>query len=934
MKKVLFALSFMVMVGLQVLAQTTNVTGTVTDASDGSPIPGVSVFVKGTTIGTVTTPDGTYTLSVPNDATTIAFSFVGMTTKEVAYTGQSKIDARLQSESMDVDEVMVVAYGTAKKESFTGSAEVVDKKKLEKRPVANVTKALEGQVAGVQTTSGGCQPGSSASMVIRGFGSINSGNNPLNVVDGIPYDGAMNAINPSDIQTVTVLKDAAAGALYGARGANGVVLITTKKGNKTGKVEVTLKATNGIANRALEPYDVLNAEEFIETSFQGYKNYEIYQNGVHPDDAGVAAINALANSGTGLFGTDEMYNPYDMAVKDLIDPVTGQVNPNANLRYESDWLDEITNDNALRQEYEISLTGGTDKTKLFSSFGYLDEEGVLKETNFERYSGRVGAEFEPKKWMKYGGNVAFAQTNTDQLGFDGSSTSNVWYSAQFMPSIYPVYQRDNNGDYILNELGEKQFDMGESRPAGASPNFNSVATLYDDKNYYQRDNFSGRFHFDLLGDGIQQAIRGLKLSVNLGFDKYTTRQTVYYNPTHGNAKPPGSGRLSKSSSTGFSYTFNQLLTYQKDFGDHSINILGGHEMYEYKYNYLVTSKTGFPFPEIYELSAGATIASSDSYEHNYHIRSFLSNVSYDYKDRYYVSASYRTDGSSRFYEDAQWGDFWSVGGSWRISEEPFMNVDQINNLKLKASYGIQGNDRLLNSDGTANFYGWQALYDLGWANGSRNGAMVNSVENKTLKWEENANFNIGLEGEVFNKLGFSVEYFNRTTTDMLMKLPMATSLGFDSYWANVGEMNNSGLEFALNGKLIQTDKVRWNLSVLGSHVKNEIVKLDGQKDEIVLNSLRINKEGEELNSFYLTRSAGVDPATGDQLYWVWDEDENGVRGEKYISNDKSKAASCREIIGSRIPDLYGSINTDLTVGGFDFSLLTTYSIGGYVYDGL
>lgn len=928
MKKIALMLLGIAMFGVLVVeAQVKSISGTATSSDDGTGIPGVSVSVKGTTIGTVTNMDGEYQLDVPTDAETLVFSFVGMKSQEVAISGTT-VNVKMQADLVGLDEVMVVAYGTAKKESFTGSAEVINNDALEKRPVSNVSKALEGQVSGLQTTSGGGQPGSSASIVIRGFGSINSSNTPLYVVDGIPYDGAMNAISPSDIESITVLKDASAGALYGSRGANGVVLITTKKGDDSGKIEVSLKASYGLSNKALEPYDVLNSSEFMETSFQGYKNYEIYENGIDPDMAGGFALAALANSGTGLFGSDEEYNPYDMPINQLIDPVTGKVNSAANLLYEDNWLDEITNKNAIRQEYEINLTGGTDKTKVFSSFGYLDEDGVLKETSFDRFSGRVGVEVEPKDWVKMGGNVSFAQTNTDILGFDGSSTSNVWYSAQFMSSIYPVYQRDENGDHVLNELGEKQFDYGSSRPAGAQPNFNSVATLYDDKNYYQRDNVSGRFHFDILGDGIQKVVKGLKLTTNLGFDKYTTRQTVYYNPLHGNAKPPVNGRLTKNSTTARSYTWNQLLTYEKEIGNHSFSLLAGHENYAYKSDILETSKTGFPFSEIYELAPGATIASSTSYQNNYTINSYLSNFTYDYSERYYLSASYRTDGSSRFYEDAQWGDFWSVGASWRITEESFVNVDQIDNLKLKASYGVQGNDAI----GT--FYGWQALYDLGWPNGASNGALVSSVENKNLKWEENANFNVGLEGRVFDRVGFSFEYFNRTTNDMLMQLPMATSLGFDSYWSNVGEMKNTGFDLSINGDIIKSNDIKWNVGILTSVLKNEIVKLDGEKPEIVTSSIRINREGEELNSFYLTRSAGVDIATGDQLYWVWDENEDGTISDKYVSNDKNKAANCREVVGSRIPDFYGSINSDFSAYGFDFSFLTTFSVGGYVYDGL
>lgn len=344
-------------------AQTTTISGKVTAKEDGQPVPGASVIVKGTSIGTVTDYDGNYSLAVPQDAVTLIFSFVGMNTQEIPIEGKTTINIILESDDVQVGEVMVVAYGTAKKESFTGSAEVVGVEKLEKRVASNITKAIDGQVAGVQTTSGSGQPGEGASIRIRGFGSINSSNAPLYVVDGVPYDGNLNAISNSDIESVTVLKDASAGALYGSRGANGVVLITTKKG-KSGKTSVELKVSRGISNRAIKPYETLNANDYIETVFQGYKNQFIYQKNVAPHLAGQMAIDEMV-SNNGIFGSNEQYNFYDMPVASLIDPVTGKVNPNANLLFESDWQDEITNQNAIRQEYQIAVNGGTEKHRCF-----------------------------------------------------------------------------------------------------------------------------------------------------------------------------------------------------------------------------------------------------------------------------------------------------------------------------------------------------------------------------------------------------------------------------------------------------------------------------------------------------------------------------------------------------------------------------------------
>ncbi len=924
MKKLLLTGLVLCVWAFSLIAQTKQITGEVTSSDDGSPIPGASVVVKGTTIGTVTDADGIFTLNVPENETLIV-SFVGMKTVEIPITSQTRYNVQLQNDVIGMEEVMVVAYGTAKKESFTGSAEVVDNEKLEKRTVANISKALEGQIAGVQTTSGTGQPGEGAAVVIRGFGSLNSANNPLYVVDGVPYDGNLNAINPGDIESMTILKDASAGALYGSRGANGVVMITTKKG-KAEKLSVQVKASYGMVNRAIKPYETLGTADFIEAQFQGYKNELIYTGGVHPDLAGPMAVEAMKGS-TGIFGANEKYNPYDMPVSELIDPQTGKVNPEANLLYESDWLGEVTNDNATRQEYQVYFNGGSENSKVYSSVAYLNEEGLLKTTDFERMSGRIGAELTPKEWINYGGNVSFAKTETKYLGYDGTtSTSNVWYSAQFMAPIYPVYVQDEQGNPVLSETGEKQFDYGKTRPAGANPNWNPVATLFEDAYETSADNLSGRFHFNLQGSGLSQDLNGLSFKTNVGFDFVNVNETVYWNPEFGNAASIG-GLLDLVNNRSLSYTINQLLRYQKDFGKHSVNVLAGHEFYKLVINELQGQKTGFPYSGIKELAPGSTTSLLTSFEDNYAIESFLSNFTYDFADRYYLSASFRTDGSSRFHKDFRWGQFWSVGGSWRLSEESFMQpITFVDNLKLKASYGKQGNDRI------GSYYGWQSLYDLDWANANLNGALLSSLENTSIKWEENNNFNVGIEATLWNRLEFGLEYYQRRTVDMLMEKPMATSLGFDSYWANVGEMLNSGFEFTSTLRVINTNNFMWSANLNLTTLKNEIVELDGETDQIV-DGNRIQKVGEEINSLYLVRSAGVDITTGQQLYWVFDRDENGDPGEFYISDDYQKATQSKVIAGSRIPDFYGAFGSNFIIlKNFDLSFMTTFSVGGEMYE--
>ena len=921
MKKLTYLL-FCLILGIgMATAQTTKVTGTVISADDNEPIIGASIVVKGTMVGTVTDFDGAFSLDVPSSAKTLVISYVGMKTQEIEV--KSNLRILMQTDNQSLDEVVVVAYGTAKKESFTGSAEIIKNEKIEKRTVANVSKALDGLVAGVQTTSGSGQPGSGSSVVIRGFGSIKASQNPLYVVDGIPYDGNINAINPNDIESMTVLKDASAGALYGSRGANGVVMITTKKG-KDGALLVNLKANWGIASRAIPRYETMDERGYLETIFQSYKNDQIASNGLSPEAASVAALTAMGSGAKAIFGTNQMYNPFNFPIAELIDPVTGKVRSDATLRYHEDWMDEATANNPLRQEYVLNMSGSQNKTKYMFSLGYLNEDGLLKTTNFQRYTGRINVDTEYKNWLTAGLSTNFAHTKSNTSQTSTSASSNIFYSAQLMAPIFPVHQLDENGQIMYGADGAPMFDYGSTRPAGANANFNSIATLFDDKYGTNDDNVSGRTYIS-LGDLKDGPLQGLKLTANFGFDYVNRNNFTYYNPYFGNAASV-KGMLAKSNYRYFSYTFNQLLTYDRKFNDkHHIDFLAGHEYYDYEVSSLSATKSGFPFGGIYELAGATTITDASSLKDSYTIESYLFRANYDYMDKYYLSASFRTDGSSRFNKDYRWGKFWSVGANWRMNNEAFLSdVDWLNNLSVKASYGVQGNDNV----GT--LYAWQSFYDLGWPNASMSGALVSSLENTNLKWEQNGNLNVGVEAKVFDRFSASIEWYNRKTTDMLLDYPMASSLGFDSYLKNIGSMRNTGWDITLNGRLVNTNDFTWDLTLMGSTIKNKVLHL-ADKPEIISGNYII-KEGETINSFYTAKSAGVDPATGSQLYWVWDTDENGNPGEPYISSNINKATASKQIMGSRIPNLYGSFTNDFKYKGFDLSIMCTYSIGGKVLD--
>ena len=930
MKKAKLILSALfVLLGLSAFAQNVIVSGTVTDASNGEPLPAASVVLKGSSrTGTVADVDGRYSITVPSGST-LVFSSIGYKTEEVAVGSSRTINVGLQPDAESLGDVLVVAYGTAKKESFTGSAQTIKAEQIEKRTVANVTKALDGLAAGIQTTSGSGQPGAGASVIIRGFGSLReAASAPLYVVDGVPYDGSISALNPNDIESMTVIKDASAGALYGSRGANGVVIVTTKRGGE-GRAKVQLKANVGISSRAIPRYETLDAYQWTEDIYYMYKN-DFMADGYSAAAAGPMAAAALSSGADAVFGIGEEFNPFSRPVSELVDHSTGKIVDGTTLKWSDDWLDLSTNPTPVRQEYQMTVTGGNKANQYMFSLGYLKEEGLVKMTNFERFSGRANVQSQIVDWFKTGLNVNFAHntTNSTTLGTSSSSSSaysNVFYSCQLMAPIFPLYARNADGSYILDANGEKTYDWGENRPAGASAGWNPLANLIDDKYLSASDNLSGRTFIDL--GGLQQGpLAGLKFSVNLGFDLVQSKGKTYYNPFFGNAVSLG-GIAEVADGRTFSYTFNQLLTYDRRFGQHHLDLLAGHEAYSYEYQYLMGYKSGFPFGGLYELAPATTLQDTNSYTNDYRVESWLSRFNYDFADKYYFSASYRRDGSSRFHRDYRWGDFWSVGASWRISQENFMKgIDWINNLTLKASYGVQGNDNV------GSLYAWQAFYSLGYPNGANPGAVVSSLESKELKWEKNENLNVGIEARLFNRLSATIEYYNRYTKDMLMEYPMAVSLGFSGYDKNIGNMQNNGLEMTLSGDILRTANAHWTMTWMGSTVHNKVLHL-ADKPEIISGNYII-REGETLRSFYLPESAGVDPATGAKLYWVWDNDENGDPGEKYITDSYQKAAQCKRIAGSRLPKLYGSWSNDVHIGNFDFSLLTTYSIGGKVLDGV
>ena len=930
--KLLITSAALLLAGVVGYAQDISVRGTVTDES-GAPVPAAGVVVSGTTRGVVTDASGRYQIAAPANGV-LTFQALGYETRNVAVEGKSVINVVLAGDTELLDETIVVAYGTAKKSSFTGSASTVKSEGIAKRSVSNVTKAIDGLVAGVTTTSGSGQPGDGASIRIRGTGSINASSDPLYVVDGIPFAGTLASINPNDIESLTVLKDASASALYGSRAANGVVMITTKKGAE-GRSIVNFKASMGLQSRSIKDYDVVNQDEFVELTWEALKNNYAFNGGY---SAETAKALASANLSSALGG--ELYNPYRNYTWDnVIDPATGLVRDDADSAWNESWLDALTNKKAVRQEYQLGVSGGNSKTKYAFSFGYLDDKGVLITTGFKRYSLRANVDQKINNWFSSGASASYSYTNQSASQYSSTQTGNAWYTAQFMAPIYPLYLKDENKADVLDDFGKKQYDYGEGgRPTAAR--FNTVGDLYDNDYQTLRDN-SGIRGYAILGgdDDSLGMLKGMTLSTNIGADISNRYLTSYYNPYHGDGAQT-SGSIDKYATRTFSYTWNQILKYERNLDLSHILAQVGHEFYNYQYSYLYGSRTAV-YPGIEELAPATNVTDNSSYSDIYRIESYFGRLAYDFSDKYYLEATWRTDGSSRFKKENRWGQFWSLGASWRISEESFMkNVPSVDNLTARISYGQLGNDSI------GSYYAWQSFYDLTWPNASNPGAMVSTLETPDVSWEKKGTLNAGIEGIFLNKkLELTLEWYNSLTSDMLLSYPMPLSTGFGGYNANVGSMVNKGYEGTFKFNWFQGRNSRASSTLMLYANRNKVTALTGDNNTITSGS-QVIKVGMPIYTWYMPKAAGVDPANGQMLYWAyeWEKDENGEivkdasgdnvkkEGSDYVTSDKAVANQYRYYMGSREPKLQGSFGSDFQFGPIDFSFLTTFSLGGKVYD--
>ncbi|MBW6499435.1 MAG: TonB-dependent receptor [Bacteroidales bacterium] len=928
MKRIVFiGFLLLLVLGTTAFGQVRRITGTVTDASDGGTLPGVSIVVKGTTQGTVTDINGRYELNADGNAT-LLFSFIGMVTQEIPVAGRNVINVSMASEMVGLDEVIVIAYGTTRRESFTGVADVISAEKIERRQVSNITKALEGTSPGIQVTSGGGQPGAGAAIRLRGFGSISADNAPLYVVDGMPFDGNLNAINPDDIASITVLRDASAAALYGARGANGVIMITTKKGDAR-KPVMGFTSRVGFTNRAIPEYPRVNSGEYMLIT------WEALRNAAHFGAQGLSLEAANAQAQAQLTPTVGYYRPFRVpAGQNLIEwdpanPWKAHLNPNAELLYEDDWQDALFS-TAIRQDHQFNVSGGTENSDYYMSFGYLNEDGLAVKSSFERISGRLNVNTRPTSWFETGLNLSTSLSETFQQTFTGTQTTNAFYFSRMMPPIYPIYVRDNDGAFVLDADGKKILDYG----FGVDPNLSSDDPMYRNRPYAGNANLVGSLELDdrsykreNLGArtfALFKIMDGLTFRANLSADYYSLYQTTFQNPQFGDAANV-QGRGTKNFNRSLSITFNQLLNYSRQFGDHNFDFLLGHESYKLLFNGLSSTRVGFPVPGITEIGIATTTTDANSYQDEYAVEGYFTRLSYDYANRYYISGSFRRDGTSRFFEDSRWGNFFSVGASWRVTQEEFMQgLDWLDNLRVKASYGEQGNDRI------GSYYAWQSFYALGWNNAGLSGGVYSTHENRNLVWESSNNTNVGFDFRVFDRLSGELDYFIRKSSNLLFNVPLPPSTGVTSIRRNIGEMENRGIEFRLMYDVLQRSNLRWNIDFNITHLKNEITKMPEATPEIISGTKKL-MVGRSMYDYFLRETSRIDPETGTQYYFYDILDDNGDVIARRDTNIVAQAT--RYYVGSAIPDFWGGITNNFNFGNFDLSVLFTYSYGGLMYDG-
>lgn len=955
MKRFLTFFTLMSLCFISLFAQEKTISGVVVDAA-GEPVIGASVLVAGTNIGTITDYDGLFTISVPVSAKTLIISFVGMEEQEVPVKDNLKVV--LHESSVMVDEVIAVAYGNTPKGSFAGSAQAVNAENIEKKSPSEISKALAGEVAGVQVINTSGQPGTNASIRIRGIGSINASSAPLYVVDGVPYDGDISAIDPGDIASTTILKDATATSLYGSRGANGVILITTKKGTsgEEGKIDIDVKY--GANMHLLPMYDVItDPQQYVELAWRGIYNSQKASYGNSEAQLIAATNKILFDGGKGM---SPAYNLWNTDGASLINGYTGKFYPEVTLQPQyqnmTSWEDAIFRV-GQKAEATVRISGGTEKTTYYTSFGYLKDEGYYISSDYDRFTVRSNIQHQAKKWLKGSLNMAYTYSTMNNPGQD-DNMNNGFAFVNGMPAIYPVYLYNEDGSIQVDpKTGNYAYDYGErEKVVGRAYGYgiNPAGSLLYDKQKTIQHQFTGNASLEV------KFYKDLKLTANIGVQYLGVNTSELTNPYYGDAA--NIGRIYKGQANYLSMTANQLLEYNKTIGDHTIRAMAGHET-----NFLIQStmygqKSMIAAPESLEWGNAVQMDAMNSSTAQLAIESYLATVSYDYDGRYLVTANYRADGSSKFAKGHRWGHFGSIGGAWVFTNESFMqDVNWLKNGKLRLSWGMLGNQGV-----SMNLY--QDHYSIEYVDGKV--AYVWEYKgNEDLTWERTSTVDLGLEFDISKYLTTEIDYFYKHTDNMLFPRYVPPSLGYSYEYINGGKMMNQGVEFQFNIHAVDMRNVKLDIRLNGAHYVNRVLELPKGIDEDAENMITNGglAVGHSLYDYQMTTYAGVDPSTGLAQYVVYYDKSigeftgdygrpaetmllNNQKGSNYISNvflyrmehpdaeigetysSQARYAGTDYVGKSALPALDGGFGIDLEVYGVTLSASCSYRIGGYGYD--
>ena len=921
------------------MAQEINVSGTVIDYSNGEPVPYASVHLEGTMTGTSTDGDGNYSIRLPHGGN-LVFSSIGYITVKEAVNASMVLNIVMEPDTEHLEETIVVAYGTATKSSFTGSASMIGAETIESRVSTDVTAALAGTTPGVQIISSSGDPAAGGGTIrIRGIGSMSASNAPLYIVDGMPYDGSIADINPADVESMSILKDASASAIYGARGANGVVLITTKRASGSSDSKIRFDAKWGSNSRLIPQYDVItDPAQYYETHYRMMYNSQVYA-GKSPSEAYAYADANLFNHNNGGLG----YQVYTIPDGQKFIGEDFKLNPSAVLGYSDgeyyyipdDWYG-LTFSDSFRQEYNLSLSGAKDKLNYYGSIGYLNDGGIVSNSDYQRYTARINVDYQAKPWMKVTSSMSYAHSDSQTASYSSSygSSSNIFYVTNMMGPIYPLYVRDASGQ-IMTENGMKVYDSNQTnfiRPAFVG---NAVRDNEVNRKKTYTDFITGKWGVTLT------PVQGLSLSANIGLTNDNSRYNALYSRFGSQSSTDGLAYVSHDRT--FAVNNQYLAEYKTDFGDsgHNLNVLAGYEMYKLKVQFLEGQNDHLFNPLVGELgnADGVSSRQTSSYTADYMTQGFLARIQYEYGNKYFASASYRRDGSSRFAPGHRWGNFGSVGAAWLISNEGFMSgAGWISMLKIKASYGVQGNDDLYpGSNYARKFYPYADNYTHSYNETTGEYSTDLAYKgNEDLTWESSHSFNAGVDFEFFgSRLNGSAEYFSRKTVDLLYSKDVPLSAGNPTgyYPVNVGSIVNNGFELTLEGILINTSEMQWSLNMNLSHYRNKILSLDPSvSEEGIKGGNYIYKIGGSLYEAYMRKYAGVNPENGKAQWYRKVLDKDGAwTGESEITETFADASQYE--LGSVLPKLYGGFGTTFKAYGFDLSAQFSFQLGGRYYDG-